>query len=43
MSMLRISYRQELQDVVAQRNPGAVHAAVLDAVAVLDGRFGDVR
>lgn len=43
MSMLRISYSQELQDVVAQRHPGTVHAAVLDAVAVLDGRFGEVR
>ncbi len=43
MSMLRISYSQELQDVVAKRNPGTVHAAVLDAVAVLDGRFGEVR
>lgn len=43
MGATRISYGQELQDLVTWRTgPGAVDAAVREAVSVLAGRFSEV-
>ncbi len=43
MSVPRVTYSRELEEVVTQRHTGAVDAAVLEAVSVLAGRFAEVR